>query len=249
MANLQQPNTQNMSGAVHNVSDGCHNLSTKAAQIEMLQQLLNMQQELREQVRQLRSQQQRLFMMLYNTQNMLGVACNTAEGYQDLATEETQIQNMPAFTHGVQMLQMFQQFWNGQQELRGLFRQLEGQFIQIHDQFAPIQGQVVQQDQCVQVRDQFIQIQDQVAQIQDRVMHIRDQARELQNRYQHLNMMFYNTSASNLAPLRYPAGIPINNLPANCPELTTFTGPRLQAAEEVLELPVLSELFDSLSMM
>ncbi|RPB04676.1 hypothetical protein L873DRAFT_1277484 [Choiromyces venosus 120613-1] len=70
-ANLQQPNAQNMSGAVHNVADSCHNLSTEAAQIQMLQQLLNVQQELRERVRQLLSQPQRLLMMLYNAQNML----------------------------------------------------------------------------------------------------------------------------------------------------------------------------------
>ncbi|RPA91532.1 hypothetical protein L873DRAFT_1819267 [Choiromyces venosus 120613-1] len=117
--------------------------------------------------------------MLYNAQNMLGVVCNIAEGYQDLATEAAQIRNMSAFTHGVQMLQMFQQFWNGQRELRGQFRQIREQFRQIQGQVAQIQGQVVQPDRFVQVRDQFIQIQDQVAQIQDRVVHIRDQAGEL----------------------------------------------------------------------
>ncbi|RPA89326.1 hypothetical protein L873DRAFT_668827 [Choiromyces venosus 120613-1] len=55
MANLQQPNAQNVSGAVRGavrkIVDGCHDLSTEAARIQMLQQLLNGQQELREQLR------------------------------------------------------------------------------------------------------------------------------------------------------------------------------------------------------
>ncbi|RPA94346.1 hypothetical protein L873DRAFT_1701580 [Choiromyces venosus 120613-1] len=86
---------------------------------------------------------------------------------------------------------------------------------------------------------------------------LRDQVGELQNqwvfpilvwcrsrtysltRQQRLPMMLYNTSASNHAPLRYPAGVPINNLPATRNELKTFTGPQLQVAAEALGLPAL----------
>ncbi|RPA96563.1 hypothetical protein L873DRAFT_1694006 [Choiromyces venosus 120613-1] len=58
-------------------------------------------------------------------------------------------------------------------------------------------------------------------------------------RQQCLPMMLYNTSAVDFAPLRYPAGIPINNLPATFHEFKTFMEPQLQVAAEVLGLPAL----------
>jgi hypothetical protein len=39
-----------------------------------------------------------------------------------------------------------------------------------------------------------------------------------------LPMMLYNASTSELAPLHYPAGILLNNLPTTRRELANFTG-------------------------
>ncbi|RPA88886.1 hypothetical protein L873DRAFT_1823860 [Choiromyces venosus 120613-1] len=179
-----------------------------------------------------------------------------------MVSEATQIRNMLAFNQDAQITQMFHHFMNEQLELRLEFAQIQDEFIQIQDQFGQIRDQVGQiQDQVVRIRDRmgwiryqfvqiqdlFVQIQDQFVQIQDQVKQIQDQVRELQNQQQRLPRMFYNTNASHLEPLRYPAGIPINNLTATRCELETFTGPQLQVTAQVLELPVLRELFDSLS--
>ncbi|RPA94417.1 hypothetical protein L873DRAFT_1701410 [Choiromyces venosus 120613-1] len=91
-----------------------------------------------------------------------------------------------------------------------------------------LNGQQKRRDQFGLIQDEFIQIQDQTTTFP---------------------RMLYNADASHLEPPRYPAGIPINNLPATRRELETFTGPQLQVAVQVLELSVLRELFDSLSTM
>ncbi|RPA98984.1 hypothetical protein L873DRAFT_1768447 [Choiromyces venosus 120613-1] len=72
--------------------------------------------------------------------------------------------------------------------------------------------------------DQFLQLEDQVLTVQDQIF----------------SMMLFNISESNPAPLHYLSGIPINNLPATCHQLTTFTEPRLQVTAEVLGLSALS---------
>ncbi|RPB04593.1 hypothetical protein L873DRAFT_1798910 [Choiromyces venosus 120613-1] len=179
-----------------------------------------------------------------------------------MVSEATQIRNMLALNQDAQITQMFHHFMNEQLELRLEFAQIQDEFIQIQDQFGQIRDEVGQiQDQVVRIRDrmgrirnqfvqtpdQFVQIQDLFVQVQDQVNRIQDQVQELHNQQQHLPGMLYNTDMSHLEPLHYPAGIPINNLTATRRELETFTRSQLQVAAQVLELPVLSELFDSLS--
>ncbi|RPA94348.1 hypothetical protein L873DRAFT_1793023 [Choiromyces venosus 120613-1] len=164
------------------------------------------------------------------TQNISQAFHNTANGYQDLRTEVDRIPNMPVFDQGTQITQILQQLLNGQQELQNGQQELWGQIREL---------QIGQQE------------------LQDQVGHILDHVGELQNqwvfpilvwyrssthsltRQQRLPMMLYNASASNRAPLCYPAGIPVNNLPATRDDLIDFTGPQLQVAAEVLGLPAL----------
>ncbi|RPB04977.1 hypothetical protein L873DRAFT_1650490, partial [Choiromyces venosus 120613-1] len=62
----------------------------------------------------------------------------------------------------------------------------------------------------LELRLEFAQIQEELIQIQDQ--------------QQRFPEMLYNADASHLEPLRYQAGIPINNLPATRRELEPFTG-------------------------
>jgi hypothetical protein len=62
-----------------------------------------------------------------NAQNVSRAVRNTADGYQDLATEAARMQNMPVFNQGAQIIQMLQQVLNGQQQLRIQVGQLQNQ--------------------------------------------------------------------------------------------------------------------------
>ncbi|KAI5799692.1 hypothetical protein FPQ18DRAFT_302053 [Pyronema domesticum] len=75
-------------------------------------------------------------------------------------------------------------------------------------------------------------------QLLDGQQQLRIQVGQLQNQVGDLQNQ---ASVSDLAPLRYPAGIPIDNVPATRRELTNFTGPQLQVAAGVLGLPALPD--------
>ncbi|KAI5839538.1 hypothetical protein DFP73DRAFT_561250 [Morchella snyderi] len=61
----------------------------------------------------------------------------------------------------------------------------------------------------------------------------------MQNEQQLLPMRLYNASASEMAPLRYPVGVPRDQLPGTRRDLATFTRDQLQAASAALGLPAL----------
>ncbi|CCX31304.1 Protein of unknown function [Pyronema omphalodes CBS 100304] len=85
------------------------------------------------------------------------------------------------------------------------------------------------------------QLLDGQQQLRIQVGQLQNQVGDLQNHQQRMPMMLYRASVSDLAPLRYPAGIPIDNVPATRRELTNFTGPQLQVAAGVLGLPALPD--------
>ncbi|KAH8151712.1 uncharacterized protein LAJ45_04334 [Morchella importuna] len=133
-----------------------------------------------------------------------------------------------------QMADLFEQ---GLAQLRDQIAQLGGQNAQLRDQIAEVQAQL--RDQIAEVQ---AQLGGQIAELRGDTLQLQGQVGLVQNEQQLLPMRLYNASASELAPLRYPAAIPGPNdhiLPATRRHLSTFSANQLQAASQALGLPAL----------
>ncbi|RPA94349.1 hypothetical protein L873DRAFT_1846672 [Choiromyces venosus 120613-1] len=128
------------------------------------------------------------------TQNISQAFHNTANGYQDLRTEVDRIPNMPVFDQGTQITQILQQVLNGQRELQAQVGEIQNQVGELQNQW-----------------------------VFPILVWYRSRAYSL-TRQQRLPMLLHNSSRAELEPLRYPAGIPVNNLPATRSEFAVLTG-------------------------